>query len=83
LTTGNQGLDALADAIAERVLARMEAASAPTYISAQEVARRLNLSVRSVQDRASRGALPSVRIGKRVLFRWGDVERVILQEGKA
>src|ERR1019366_2283519 len=42
LTTGNQGLDALADAIAERVIARMEAASAPAYINAREVARRLN-----------------------------------------
>jgi excisionase family DNA binding protein len=82
LTTGNQGLDALADAIAERVIARMEAASAPAYVSAKEVARRLNLSVRGVQDRASRGALPSVRIGKRVVFRWAEVEGW-LREGKA
>lgn len=84
MTTGNQGLDALADAIAERVIARMEAASAPAYINAREVARRLNLSVRGVQDRASRGALPSVRIGKRVVFRWAEVERrVIADAGKA
>jgi hypothetical protein len=33
-TTGNAGLDALADAIAERIIARMEAAQEPVSIRA-------------------------------------------------
>lgn len=76
-TTGNTGLDALADAIADRVIARLEASKAPAYLSAREVARRLSLSLRTVQDRASRGLLPSVRVGKRVMFRWAEIERTI------
>lgn len=76
-TTGNTGLDALADAIADRVFARLEARDAPAYLSAREVARRLSLSLRTVQDRASRGLLPSVRVGKRVMFRWADVQRAV------
>ena len=68
--TGDSGLDALADAIAERVLDRIRADQQPTYIDAKEVARRLGRSVRSVyhiQDRSNSlrlaGQSPDVPMG--------------------
>lgn len=80
-TTGNAGLDALADAIAERVIARLRADREPEYIDAREAARRMGRSVRSVTDMAARGSLPSHRQGKRVMFRWSEIERKINGHG--
>ncbi len=73
-TTGNAGLDALADAIADRIIARMEAREAP-FLEAKEVARRLGRSARSVTQLAA--VIPSHRQSGRVMFRWRDVERAI------
>jgi predicted DNA-binding transcriptional regulator AlpA len=76
-TTGNAGLDALADSIADRVIARMAEREAPQYIGAREVARRLGLSPRTVHQRAKDKLLPSVRQGGRVMFSWPEVERAV------
>ena len=40
MSTGNVGLDALADAIAERVIESLRADREPKYIDAKETARR-------------------------------------------
>lgn len=76
-TSGNMGLDALADAIAERVCARLKADNEPVYIDAKEVARRLGRSLRSVHHMAAVGTIPSVRQGTRVMFRWEQVQRAL------
>ena len=76
-TTGNPGLDLLADAIAQRVIDRLKAEQEPIFIDAKETARRLGRSVRSVHQLAKDGIIPSVRQGGRVMFRWADVERAI------
>lgn len=76
-TTGNTGLDALADAIAQRVIAQIRADREPAYIDARECARRMGRSVRSVLYMASKGHLPSVRQGNRVMFSWAEVQRTV------
>ena len=73
--TGNAGLDALADAIAERVLDRINADQQPLYISAKELARRLGRSVRTIHYMAHTGIIPVERHGKRLAFRWPEVQR--------
>ena len=78
--TGNSGLDALADAIAERVVDKIKADQQPTYINAKEVAQRLGRNLRSVYHMAKTGAIPSVPQGGRVMFRWEDVQRVIEEQ---
>jgi helix-turn-helix protein len=78
--TGNLGLDALADAIAERVVDKIQAAQQPTYINAKEVARRLGRSVRSVYHMANIGTILSHRQGSRVMFRWDEVQRGLEKE---
>jgi excisionase family DNA binding protein len=37
------------------------------------IARRLNKSVRTVDDWMKRGHLPYIKVGRSVLFRWGAV----------
>jgi excisionase family DNA binding protein len=37
------------------------------------IARRLNKSVRTVDDWMKRGRLPYIKVGRSVLFRWGAV----------
>jgi excisionase family DNA binding protein len=52
----------------------------PPTLSADEIildkrgiARRLNKSVRTVDDWMKRGRLPYIKVGRSVLFRWGAV----------
>jgi hypothetical protein len=52
LSTGNTGLDVLADAIAERVIARMEAGQPDRLLTVEEAAKYLGRSARgSALDR--------------------------------
>ena len=76
-TSGNSGLDALADAIAARVVAKIQAAQEPAYIGAKEIARRLGRSLRSVHHLAKMGQIPSIRQGRRVMFSWHEVQSAI------
>ncbi len=69
--------DALADAIAARVVAQILAAQEPAFIDARECGRRLGRSPRSVLEMAAKGVLPSHRQGKRVMFAWRDVEQAV------
>jgi excisionase family DNA binding protein len=65
-----------ADAIAERLFERM-AAQGPALLTAKEVAGILRCSPRTVQHRANRGELPSIRQGRFVMFRRADIDRAI------
>ena len=44
------------------------------YIEKAEVARRLNKTIRSVDNWMQRGLLPYYKIGRSVVFKWSDVE---------
>jgi excisionase family DNA binding protein len=44
------------------------------FIGKPEVARRLNKTIRTVDNWMSRGLLPYYKIGRSVEFKWSDVE---------
>jgi excisionase family DNA binding protein len=78
-TTGNPGLDALADAIAERVLERQRQQQGPRLMTISETAEYLKLSKRTIEGMISRAEIAvvrqgkSVRLDRRVLDRWIDL----------
>jgi excisionase family DNA binding protein len=78
-TTGNTGLDALADAIAERVIARMrtEGADRPALLTVAQAAAYLSRSQSAVRVMLAKGVLPCVRQGGRVMLRRSEVDRAI------
>ena len=47
--------------------------SADEILDKPGIARRLNKSVRTVDDWMKRGRLPYIKVGRSVLFRWGAV----------
>jgi excisionase family DNA binding protein len=68
-TTGNAGLDALADAIAERVLARLEAAQGHAKTRLLDVpaaAEYLARTPSAIRHMIAKGMLPAVRRDGRV-----------------
>ena len=49
-------------------------AAAEGFIGKPEIARRLNKTIRTVDNWMSRGILPYYKIGRSVEFKWSDVE---------
>ena len=49
------------------------------FIGKPEVARRLNKTIRSVDNWMKRGLLPYYKIGRSVSFKWSDVENHLAQ----
>lgn len=78
-TTGNIGLDALADAIAERVIARLRAEQQPALMTIAETSKYLSRGPGGIRGLIARGILPSVRMGGRVMIRREDADKVIKQ----
>jgi excisionase family DNA binding protein len=76
-TTGNAGLDALADAIAERVIARIRAQQEPPLMAVGEAAKYLGRGPGAVRGMIAKGILPSVRMSGRVMIRREDADRLI------
>jgi excisionase family DNA binding protein len=60
-----------------RDLAENAASDPHRLLRADEVARLLQLPVRTVRDRAAAGVLPHRRFGKHYRFSIGDVEQII------
>ena len=54
-------------------------ASPEGFIGKTEVARRLNKTIRTVDNWMSRGLLPYYKIGRSVEFKWSDVESHLTQ----
>lgn len=74
----NRLLDELAERVAERVLDRLSSlagsrAVADELLDEPKMAERLNVSQQTLQRMRKAGAVPSVRIGRRVLYRQADV----------
>ena len=57
----------------------MEAQLPTTYLTKQDVARLLQVSVRTVENFMSRGLLPFFRIGRTVRFRLKDIEAHLIR----
>jgi predicted DNA-binding transcriptional regulator AlpA len=45
------------------------------YINKREVARRLNRTVRCIDNMMRRGLLPYYKLGYRVAFRWSEIQQ--------
>ena len=74
-STGNLGLDALADAIAERVLARLHSAEDPRLLSVNEAAAYIGRTPKALRHMIASGAIPAVREGSRVHLDRADLDR--------
>ena len=58
----------------EDLALQSENAKAEGYITKQEVARRLNKSVRTIENWQKRGYIPFIKAGHSVLFQWADIQ---------
>jgi excisionase family DNA binding protein len=54
-------------------------ATPEVFIGKNEVARRLNKTLRTVDNWMQRGLLPYYKIGRSVVFKWSDVETQLAQ----
>jgi excisionase family DNA binding protein len=52
---------------------------AEPYIGKPEVAKRLNKTLRTIDNWMARGILPYFKIGRSVVFKWSDVEAHLSQ----
>ena len=66
VSTGNNGLDALADAIAQRVLARMHQSEESRLLTVNEAAAYIGRSPKALRHMIASGSIPAVREGSRV-----------------
>jgi excisionase family DNA binding protein len=84
-TTGSLGLDALADAIAERVAARLQSGKdSERLMTVPAAARYLGRTPRAVRHLIATGALPSVREGRSVHLDRHELDRWIeLRQGRS
>jgi excisionase family DNA binding protein len=76
-STGNLGLDALADAIAARVAARLKQSAEPRLLSVNEAATYIGRSPKALRHLIESGAIPVVREGRRVYLDRRDTDRWI------
>jgi excisionase family DNA binding protein len=60
-TTGNMGLDALADAIAARVIARIDEGEKARLLTVNEAAHHIGRSPKAVRHLIANGDIPAVR----------------------
>jgi excisionase family DNA binding protein len=80
-STGNVGLDALADAIAVRVAARLKSEE-PRLMSVNEAAVYIGRSPKALRHMIASGTVPAVREGSRVhldradLNQWVEMRKV-------
>jgi excisionase family DNA binding protein len=76
-TTGNEGLDALADAIAERVCRHMTAAmerNNSRVLNVAAAAKYIGRSQSALRHLIAKGEIPCVRRDRRVLFDRQDLD---------
>lgn len=76
-STGNAGLDALADAIAERVIERLRTDQEPALMTIAQAAKYLSRGPGGIRGMIAKRILPSVRVGGRVMIRREDADRLI------
>ena len=76
-SSGNSGLDALADAIAERVLSRLHQSNQPRLLTVDEAARHIGRTSGALRHMIARGVIPCIREGNRVHLDREDLDRWI------
>ena len=75
--TGNPGLDALADAIATRVAARLNQSEAPRLLNVNEAAGYIGRTPKALRHMIASGVIPAIREGSRVHLDRADLDRWI------
>lgn len=81
-STGNHGLDALADAIAERVISRLNQSGESRLLNVNDAAAYIGRTPKALRHMISSGAIPAVREGSRVhldrtdLDQWVEMRKV-------
>jgi excisionase family DNA binding protein len=73
-STGNLGLDALADAIAERVVARVNRGREPRLLSVNEAASYIGRTAKALRHMIASGAIAVVREGSRLHLDRADLD---------
>ena len=73
--TGNQGLDALADAIAARVAARLNLSQEPRLLTVDDAAKYIGRTPKALRHMIANGAVPAIREGGRVHLDRSDMDR--------
>jgi excisionase family DNA binding protein len=76
-STGNVGLDALADAIASRVAARLRQSEEPRLLNVNEAAAYIGRTPKALRHMIASGTIPAVREGSRVHLDRADLDRWI------
>jgi excisionase family DNA binding protein len=76
-TSGNTGLDALADAIATRVAAQLNKSEEPRLMSVNEAAAYIGRTPKALRHMIACGTIPAVREGSRVHLDRADLDRWI------
>jgi excisionase family DNA binding protein len=73
--TGNAGLDALADATADRIVARLHQNEQPRLLTVDEPAAYLGRTSKAVRHMIANGNVPAVREGSRVHLDRADLDQ--------
>ena len=76
-STGNVGLDALTDAIASRVAARLRQSEEPRLLNVNEAAAYIGRTPKALRHMIASGTIPAVREGSRVHLDRADLDRWI------
>lgn len=76
------------NALCHHVLLRLLPVTIPgmdtqKFVSLHELSRRLGLPAAWLRDEAATGRIPSLRAGRRLMFRVDDVERTLADRAKA
>jgi excisionase family DNA binding protein len=74
-STGNSGLDALVDAIAARVAARLHKSEEPRLMSVDEAAVYIGRTPKALRHMIAGGTVPAVREGSRVHLDRADLDQ--------
>jgi excisionase family DNA binding protein len=75
-STGNAGLDALADAIANRVLAHLQRSQDARLLSVREAAEYLGRTQKALRHMVANGTIPAVRDRTRALLGFAYLSKV-------
>jgi excisionase family DNA binding protein len=75
--TGNAGLDALADAIAARVAARLGLSQEPRLLTVDEAAKYIGRTPKALRHMIASGAIAMIREGSRIHLDRADMDKWI------
>ena len=76
-STGNSGLDALADAIARRVLAHLDQSRGARLLTVDDAAKYIGRTPKALRHMIANGTVPAIREGGRVHLDRADLDRWI------